>query len=127
LKYLVFYKVNDAEHTIVIHRILHGTCDLVRHLLALFTPSDYTVNMLYEQTITVPENHRLTLEVPHEIPAGAVARFEIVWQTPSPVLAEKKRLEVLSARRGSLYPRLKNVCKMRKRNMPHVKQAATIR
>jgi hypothetical protein len=38
--------------------------------------------MLYEQTITVPENHRLTLEVPDEIPAGAVARFEIVWQTP---------------------------------------------
>jgi hypothetical protein len=39
--------------------------------------------MLYEQTITVPENHRLTLEVPDEIPAGAVARFEIVWQIPS--------------------------------------------
>jgi plasmid stabilization system protein ParE len=32
LKYLVFYKVNDAERTIVIHRILHASRDLVRHL-----------------------------------------------------------------------------------------------
>jgi hypothetical protein len=29
--------------------------------------------MLYEQTVTVPENHRLTLEVPREIPAVATA------------------------------------------------------
>jgi plasmid stabilization system protein ParE len=30
--YMVFYKVNDAERTIVIHRILHGSRDLARHL-----------------------------------------------------------------------------------------------
>jgi addiction module RelE/StbE family toxin len=30
--YLVFYQVNDAEQTIVVHRILHGSRDLTRHL-----------------------------------------------------------------------------------------------
>jgi plasmid stabilization system protein ParE len=30
--YLVFYKVNDAERTIELHRILHGSRDLDRHL-----------------------------------------------------------------------------------------------
>jgi hypothetical protein len=49
--------------------------------------------MLYEQTVTVPENHRLTLEVPREIPAGAVARFEIEWQTPSSARTGKKTSE----------------------------------
>jgi plasmid stabilization system protein ParE len=32
LKYMVFYQVNDAEQTIVVHRILHGSRDLTRHL-----------------------------------------------------------------------------------------------
>jgi plasmid stabilization system protein ParE len=32
LKYLVFYQVNDAEQTIEIHRILHGSRNLARHL-----------------------------------------------------------------------------------------------
>jgi plasmid stabilization system protein ParE len=32
LKYLVFYKVKEAEQTIEIHRILHGSRDLARHL-----------------------------------------------------------------------------------------------
>jgi plasmid stabilization system protein ParE len=32
MKYLVFYKVHDAEQTIVIYRILHGSRDLERHL-----------------------------------------------------------------------------------------------
>jgi plasmid stabilization system protein ParE len=32
LDYLVFYQVNDAEQTIVIHRILHGSRDLERYL-----------------------------------------------------------------------------------------------
>jgi hypothetical protein len=49
--------------------------------------------MLYEQTITVPENHRLTLEVPYAIPAGAVAHVEIIWQTPSSAPTEEKTIE----------------------------------
>jgi hypothetical protein len=32
--------------------------------------------MLYEQTITVPENYRFTLEVPHAIPAGTLVIAE---------------------------------------------------
>jgi len=35
--------------------------------------------MTIEQTVTIPADHRLTLEVPPQIPAGATARFELFW------------------------------------------------
>ncbi|MDR0600368.1 MAG: hypothetical protein LBG84_09875 [Treponema sp.] len=38
--------------------------------------------MTVEQTVEIPASHRLTIEVPREIPAGAKARFEVIWHTP---------------------------------------------
>jgi len=35
--------------------------------------------MTIEQTVTIPSDHRLTFEVPPQIPAGATARFELFW------------------------------------------------
>jgi predicted nuclease with RNAse H fold len=33
--------------------------------------------MTIEQTVTIPADHRVTLDVPREVPAGATARFEL--------------------------------------------------
>jgi hypothetical protein len=40
--------------------------------------------MVYAQTVKIPADHRvsITLDVPREIPAGATARFEVVWHVP---------------------------------------------
>ena len=35
--------------------------------------------MTIEQTIEVPANRLITLEVPPQIPAGATAHFEVIW------------------------------------------------
>ena len=35
--------------------------------------------MTIEQTVTIPADRRITLEVPPQIPAGTKARFEIIW------------------------------------------------
>ena len=35
--------------------------------------------MSITQTVTVPENHRLIIDVPREVPAGATARLELSW------------------------------------------------
>jgi len=35
--------------------------------------------MTIEQTVTIPADHRLTLEIPPQIPAGTTARFELFW------------------------------------------------
>ena len=35
--------------------------------------------MTIERTVVIPSDHRITLDVPPEIPAGAIARFEIHW------------------------------------------------
>jgi hypothetical protein len=35
--------------------------------------------MTIEQTVTIPADHRLTLDVPPQIPVGATARFELFW------------------------------------------------
>jgi hypothetical protein len=47
--------------------------------------------MLYEQTVTVPENHRLTLDVPREIPAGTTMRLKVVRQEPTTTVADSAR------------------------------------
>jgi hypothetical protein len=38
--------------------------------------------MTMEQIVEIPASHRLTIDVPREIPAGAKARFEVIWHTP---------------------------------------------
>jgi hypothetical protein len=38
--------------------------------------------MVVEQTIEIPASHRLVIDVPREIPAGAKARFEVIWHPP---------------------------------------------
>ena len=35
--------------------------------------------MTITQTIKVPADRRITFEVPPQIPAGEIARFEIIW------------------------------------------------
>jgi len=35
--------------------------------------------MTIEQTIKIPADHRLTIDVPREVPVGATARCEIHW------------------------------------------------
>jgi len=35
--------------------------------------------MSITQTLEVPANHRLTIDVPREIPTGTTARFEVIW------------------------------------------------
>ena len=35
--------------------------------------------MTMSQTIKVPANRRIVLEVPPQIPSGEMARFEIIW------------------------------------------------
>jgi hypothetical protein len=35
--------------------------------------------MTIEQTIEVPANHWITVEVPPEIPAGAIANLDFIW------------------------------------------------
>jgi hypothetical protein len=35
--------------------------------------------MTIEQTIEVPASHWITVEVPPEIPAGAIASLEFIW------------------------------------------------
>ena len=44
--------------------------------------------MTIEHTITIPEDHRITFEVPTEIPAGATARFELRWNPNNDVLSD---------------------------------------
>jgi hypothetical protein len=38
--------------------------------------------MIYTQTVEIPADHRLTIDVPREIPAGTTARFDVVWYIP---------------------------------------------
>jgi hypothetical protein len=40
--------------------------------------------MVYAQTVKVPADHRVsvTLDAPREIPAGTIARFDVVWHIP---------------------------------------------
>jgi len=35
--------------------------------------------MTITQTVDIPANRRITLEVPPQIPTGGTARFEIIW------------------------------------------------
>ena len=35
--------------------------------------------MTITQTVDIPANRRITLEVPSQIPTGETARFEIIW------------------------------------------------
>ena len=35
--------------------------------------------MSYTQTIEIPADRRITLEVPPQIPIGETARFEVIW------------------------------------------------
>ena len=35
--------------------------------------------MTIRQTVKVPTDHRITLEVPPQIPAGATAHFNVIW------------------------------------------------
>jgi len=41
--------------------------------------SCYSLIMSITQTVEVPANHRLTIDVPREIPTGTTARFEVIW------------------------------------------------
>ena len=50
--------------------------------------------MTITQTVEVPENHRLTIDVPHEVPAGATIL------TFTPAAAQKKTVPPLSSLRG---------------------------
>jgi len=35
--------------------------------------------MTITQTVEVPADRRIMLEVPREIPTGTIARFELIW------------------------------------------------
>jgi hypothetical protein len=55
--------------------------------------------MVITQTVEIPENRRLhlDLEIPCEVPAGAVARFELVW-SPKTEKAENLRASLKKIR-----------------------------
>ena len=38
--------------------------------------------MTITQTVDIPADHRLTIDIPREVPAGATARLELVWSLP---------------------------------------------
>ena len=42
--------------------------------------------MSVTQTVDIPENHRITIDVPHEVPAGPV----ILTYTPTPATSNRK-------------------------------------
>ena len=46
---------------------------------------------MYAQTVEVPADRRITLEVPKEIPAGSTARFKVIWETPQEDMKERVR------------------------------------
>ena len=57
--------------------------------------------MTITQTIEIPADRRITLEVPPQIPVGETARFEIIW---FPVNDETK----FSAKNNDSFPKEKN-------------------
>jgi len=46
--------------------------------------------MTITQTVEIPADRRITLEVPHEVPTGATARFELIWL---PIIKEAKSIK----------------------------------
>ena len=49
--------------------------------------------MTIEQTVLIPPDHRLTIEVPHEVPAG-MAKMELVFTSLSEPLQEERKTEI---------------------------------
>lgn len=60
-------------------------------LLALCSFSYDNYLMTITQTIEIPANRRITLEIPSQIPVGAIASFELVW---SPQKAQNNSLDI---------------------------------
>ena len=48
-------------------------------LLAPCSFSYYTYSMTITQTVEIPADRRITIEVPREVPTGTTARFELIW------------------------------------------------
>ena len=51
--------------------------------------------MTIEQTVVIPPDRRITLDVPPEIPAGATARFEIHWFPQPPLKGLDTALDII--------------------------------
>jgi len=58
---------------------------LFAHSLVNYLFSRYIILMTITQTVEIPENRRLTIDIPREIPAGNV----IISFTPAPIVIEK--------------------------------------
>ena len=63
--------------------------------------------MTLTQTVKIPENRRLRLdlEIPREVPTGAIARLELVW---SPKIEEAARKAEIEASLEKVQALLKN-------------------
>ena len=57
--------------------------------------------MTITQTVEIPANRRLTIDVPHEVPAGATARFELKVIPFEKKEESKQKVIPLLALRGS--------------------------
>jgi hypothetical protein len=63
-------------------RVLSGTNYCIANLSnSYYIYNDTTLEkrMTISQTVEIPADRRITLEVPAQIPAGTTARFELVW------------------------------------------------
>jgi hypothetical protein len=56
---------------------------------------------MIEQTIEVPASHRLTIDVPREIPTGTTACFKVIW---FPVQKAVNNLD-------AVLEKIRNLCK----------------
>jgi hypothetical protein len=59
--------------------------------------------MIITQTITVPANHRLTIDVPPEIPAGRVVVTFAPEKPRLPTLAEQHGRRVFGCAKGQFW------------------------
>jgi hypothetical protein len=48
--------------------------------------------MTYAKTVIIPADRRVVVDVPREIPAGATAHFDVVWQFEEGTAAQDERV-----------------------------------
>ena len=61
------------------NRVLLPFIGFMSLFLAPCSFSYYTYTMTITQTVEIPADRRITIEVPREVPTGTTARFELIW------------------------------------------------
>jgi hypothetical protein len=60
--------------------------------------------MTIEQIVEIPDSHRITIEVPPEIPTGAVASLEFIWPSKTQAVKTAANRTPISRYFGILSP-----------------------